>query len=632
MYDNETLPKLLQDNSHKYGEKEIAFRKKELGIWHEYTWQDYYEATKYFCLGLIQIGFKKGDVVAIVGDTDPEWFIAELAAQAGGGKSVGLFGDGLPSELEYIIVHSDATVVVAKDQEQVDKIIQIKERIDGLKKIIYWDDKGIWNYDEPLLTSFDRVMELGKKSEKPGQYLFEKMVEKGKGDDVAILAYTSGTTGKPKGVMLSHQNLLHYAKALRKMNEPLKGKDYVAYGSPAWVFEQWVGLSAGLFFPMVINFCEDPETVIPDIREISPYFLMLAPRQLESLARTVQVKIRDTSWWKRMLFNWGMGVGYKVSGVRENGKKLSRGLSIYHSLADVLVLRAIRDRLGLSRSEFLLTGSASMSPDVYRFFHAIGREIRVIYGGTEPNVASATRAHDFAFDTVGTILPGIELKFSEKGEILVRGKHIFKGYHKDIDATKERIDDDGWFHTGDAGIVNDKGQLIFWDRVNELMKLAGGEKFSPQYEETRLRFSPYIEDSFVIGDKKKGYVTCIISIDFSNVAKWAEERNLAFTTFVDLSQKREVLELIKEEVEKVNQRLPEFAKITKFINLHKSFDADDAELTRTRKIIRATMSRRYGGIIDAMYEGKETFSVDATVVYRDGRKGTVNANLVINTL
>lgn len=630
MHKNQTLPQILQDRYLKYGDKKVALRKKDFGIWKEYTWKDYYETVKYFGLGLLELGLQQGGVVAIVGDTDPEWFVGELSSQAVGGKSVGLFTDGLPEELEFIIVHSDATIVLAKDQEQVDKIIEIKERIPGLKRIIYWEDKGLWNYDESLLISFSDVEAFGREYEESNQGLFEQLVEKGKADDVAILSYTSGTTGKPKGVMLTHKNILHYANVLLELNEPVRDVDYVAYQSPAWIWEQWAGLCGGLIFPMVIHFCEAPETVIEDIREISPSFLMLGPRQWESFARTVQVKIRDTSWWKRMLYNWGMGVGHRASRLLEEGQSANPWFKMNHFLADQLVLRALRDRLGISRAKFLLTGSASMSPDIFRFFHAMGAMIRVIYGGTEANVVSGTGSTDFGFETVGRIFPGVEVKTSDEGEIIIRGDQIFEGYHKNPTATSAKIDREGWFHTEDAGTFNDKGQLIFWDRLDELMELAGGEKFSPQYIETKLRFSPYVEDAYVIGDKEKGFVTAIVSIDFSNVAKWAEDKNLPFTTFVDLSQKPDVRKLIKREIEKINESLPGFAKIKKFINLHKSFDADEAELTRTRKIKRANMSKRYDGILKAMYEGEKSFQVDASVTYRDGRKGMVSAELSIN--
>jgi len=632
MYQNDTLPKILRDNYQKFGDKKVALRKKKFGIWQEYTWKDYFETVKDFSLGLVKLGFEQGNLAAIVGDTDPEWFIAELSAQAVGGKCVGLFTDGLPSELEYIIVHAGATLVVAKDQEQVDKIIEIKDRILNLKKIIYWEDKGLWNYDEPLLISFDEVKRLGKEFEKSNQGLFEQRIEEGKGDDIAVLCYTSGTTGQPKGVSLSHENILHYARVLCELKEPLEGVDYLAYTSPAWIFEQWVGVCGGLFFPMVVHFCEEPETVIHDIREIAPSFLMLGPRQWESFARTVQVKIKDTSWWKRIFYNWGMGVGYRISSLLQEGKSPSWWLKVYHTLADLFVLRALRDRLGISHGKLLLTGSASMSPDIFRFFHAMGAFIRIIYGGTEANVVCGTGSQDYGFETVGRAFPGVEVKISKEREILVRGKQVFKGYHMDPEATAKRIDHEGWFHTGDAGTINDKEEIIFWDRLEELMELTGGERFSPQYIETKLRFSPYIEDTYVIGDKDKGYVTAIVSIDFSNVAKWLEERNLTFTTFVDLSQKPEVRMVVKGEIEKINRSLPDFAKIKKFINLHKSFDADEAELTRTRKLKRATMSQRYESIIQAMYQGEKSYHVDASVTYRDGRKGMVSAELAINEI
>jgi long-chain acyl-CoA synthetase len=626
----DTLPKILRQNYLKYGERKIALRKKQFGLWQEYTWKDYYEAVKCFGLGLIKVGLQTGDVVAIVGDIDPEWFIAELSTLSVGGKAVGVFTDGLPAELEYIIAHAGATIIVAKDQEQIDKIIAIRERIPGLRKMIYWEDKGLWNYNDPQLISFDEVQKLGQELGSSNQGLFEQLIEKGEADDIAVLCYTSGTTGTPKGAMLTHRNLLFYAENLQELKEPLKDESYVAYQSPAWIWEQWAGMCVGLLFPMVIHFCEEPETVIQDIREISPFFLVLGSRQWESFASTVQTKIRETNWWKRMCYNWGMGVGYKVSGLMQEGENPSWLLKTKYRLADRIVLRAVRDRLGLSRGRFLLIGGASMSPDIFRFFHAMGALIRIIYGGTEYNVVSSTRPQDYSFDTVGYPFSRVEVKISDEGEILVRGEQVFKGYHKDPETTNKRIDHEGWFHTGDAGTFNSKGQLIFWDRMGELIELADGNKFSPQYIETRLRFSSYIENAFVIGDKNKNFIVAIIAIDFSNVGKWAEERNLPFTTFVDLSQKPEVLMLMKDEVNRVNQNLPEFAKVRKFVNLHKSFDADEAELTRTRKLKRAVLYERYDSIIRATYDGEESFSLEATVTYRDGRKGTVKAEVFIN--
>lgn len=630
MLRHKTLPGILMDHSLEWGEKRVALRKKEFGFWHEYTWKDYYESVKHFGLGLTKLGFKKGDVTAIMGDTDPEWFFSELAAQAAGGLSVGVFTDVLPEEAEYIIGHAGATIVVAKDQEQVDKVIEIKDRIPGLKKIIYWDDKGVWNYDEPLLLSFNEVKEMGRELDKSDPGLFERMIEMGKEDDIAILSYTSGTTGRPRGVMLTHNNLIYYGSVLKELNEPLEGADYVAYMSPAWIWEQWAGLGAGIFIGMVVHFCESPETVQNDIREIAPTFLLLGPRQWEALARMTQTKIIDTKWWKKIMYTWGMGVGYTYSKQLQEGKTPSLLLKIYNRLADWLVLRALRDRLGVDGAKFYFTGSASMSPDIFRLFNAMGLHIRGMYGTTEGNVISVCEAGDFDYNTVGTIFPRTEVKISEEGEILITGEQLFKGYHNDEETTAKRIDRDGWFHTGDAGIVDDKRRLIFWDRLDELMELEGGEKYAPQYVETRLRFSPYIEDAFVIGDRDKGFVTAIIAVDFDNVAKYLEGRKIPFTTFVDLSQKPVVLELIGLEIEKVNLDLPPFARIKRSINLHKSFDADEGELTRTRKLKRAPMTRRYSNIIDAMYSGEKTFSITTSVTYRDGRQGTVSADLTIN--
>ncbi|MDY7038227.1 MAG: AMP-binding protein, partial [Thermodesulfobacteriota bacterium] len=338
MLKHKTLPGILMDHSLEWGEKRVALRKKKFGFWHEYTWTDYYESVKHFGLGLIKLGFKKGDVIAIMGDTDPEWFFSELAAQAAGGLSVGVFTDVLPEEAEYIISHAGASIVVAKDQEQVDKVIEIKDRIPVLKKIIYWEDKGVWNYDEPLLLSFDEVKDMGRELDKSDPALFMRMIEMGKEDDIAILSYTSGTTGRPRGVMLTHKNLVYYGSVLKELNEPLEGADYVAYMSPAWIWEQWAGLGAGIFIGMVVHFCESPETVQNDIREIAPTFLLLGPRQWEALARMTQTKIIDTKWWKKIMYTWGMGVGYKYSKQLQEGNTPALILKIYNRLADWLVL------------------------------------------------------------------------------------------------------------------------------------------------------------------------------------------------------------------------------------------------------------------------------------------------------
>lgn len=630
MGDRDTLPKILLDNYLKYGDKSIALYKKQFGIWQEYTWKDYYDNVKYLCLGLISLGFEQGEVVAIVGDTDPQWFWGEIAAQAAGGIAVGLFTDGLPSELKHVVTHAGAKFILAKDQEQVDKILEFKAEVPELRKIIYWEDKGLWNYDEPLLMSFEQVQELGKKFEELHPGLFEEKMQKGKGDDIAILSYTSGTTGVPRGIAISHRALLYFSERAKALNEPIKDAEYIATTSPAWIWEQWQGVASGLNLTMKVNFPEEPETVQEDIREVGPSFLLLGPRQLESLSSMIQVKISDTSFWKRFLYNQGIGLGYRMYRYYQEGRKPSWLDKVLFPLADWAVLEPLRDKLGISRVKFLITGSASLSPDIFAFFQAMGATVRTTYGSTEANTVTLTEPRDYSFGTVGVPLPDCQVRISEEGELLVKSDYIFHGYHRDPETTEARLKN-GWFHSGDAGTFDSEGRLIFWDRLAELAELSSGAKFSPQYVETRLRFSPYIMDAFVTG-KGRDYVCAMININFDNVAKWMERRNLPFTTLVDMSQKKEARDLIKQEVQAINQRLPEAAKVKKFANLHKGFDADEAELTRTRKLRRTFMEERYKGLIEAMYQDREAFRVEAAVTYRDGRKGLVTADIKVNEL
>jgi long-chain acyl-CoA synthetase len=627
---SETLPQLLRENFKTYGPRTVAMRVKDRGIWREYTWEDYYLKVKHFCLGLIYLGLQRGDKVSILGENKPEWYWAELAVQSAGGAAVGIFTDCLPAEIKYYVEHSDSTFVVVHDQEQVDKALEIKNEVPKVKKVIYWDPKGLWSYKDPILLSFDEVLELGRSHEKEHPTLYEERVEEGKGADIAAFCYTSGTTGLPKGGMLSQYWLVESVKAWGKLDGWFgKNYEYLSFIPPAWITEQGIGIAGSIIAPMVVNFPEEPETVQENIREIGPNVLFFGARLWENLNRMVQAKMLDSTFFRRLIYRLALPIGLKVSDMMGENQKISLLWRILYFAAYQAIFRQLRDRLGLSRVEAVYSAGAAVSPDIIRYFKALGIDIRLFYGSTEQGVMTLPREGDIRPDTSGPPVPWVKITLSEEGEILIQNKYPYSGYYKDPQATKAKVKD-GWFHTGDFGHINEDGHLIVIDRMEDLKELAGGRKFSPQYTEIRLRFSPYIKDALVIGGPDKEYVTALINIDLDNVGRFAEARHVAYTTFTDLSQKAEVIELVKKEIVKVNQTLPEGARVKRFVNLHKEFDADEDELTRTRKLRRTFVEEKYNDLIRTLYGDADTYKVEASVTYRDGRKGTMQTSIRMN--
>jgi len=626
----ETLPQWLLRSYRRYGDKKVAMREKDYGIWQEYTWKDYYQNVKYFCLGLISMGFSAGDKLSILGGTEPEAYWAALAAQAAGGITIGIFPDCMPPEVKYFVEHSESKFLVCEDQEQVDKALEIKEELPHLKKIIYWDPKGLWFYDDPMLMSFSEVQEQGKRYEAEHPGSFEEMVERGRGDDIAAIGYTSGTTGLPKGALLTHQNLLVVTHNLHKLS-PVKDRDELfIFIPPAWPPAYWLGLGWGLVSGAALNMPEKPETMMEDFRAIGPHICAFVPRHWELFAGLIKVKIADSTFLKRVMYNWGLKIGYKMVEFTEKKKKPPIWLKVLFSLANFSVLSPLKDKLGLARIRSAFTGGTAISPDMIRFFRALGVNLKNFYGISECGFVTITRDDDVRFDSIGPLVDGVEVKISEKGELLVKSPAVFQGYYKNPEATAKALGD-GWYHTGDACYMDKDGHIIYLDRVDELQELADGAKFAPQFTEVRLRFSPYIRDALVVGNQRP-YVTAIINIDFENVGKWAETRRIAYTTLVDLSQKPEVRELVREEIRGVNRVLPEAARIKKFVNLHKDFDPDEAEMTRTAKLKRGLTESRYKELIDSMYSGEEQFEVKAQVKYRDGRIGWVTTEIKVNSV
>ncbi|MFQ6013904.1 MAG: AMP-binding protein [Anaerolineae bacterium] len=631
MVELDTLPKYLVQGYEKYGDHKVAMRKKEFGIWREYTWAESYQHIKHFCLGLVSLGLERGDKVVIIGDNDPQYFWAQLAIQAGGGVAVGIFTDSIPSEIQYIVTHSDATFALAKDQEQCDKLLEIRDQVPAVKRVIYWEEKGLWNYNDPWLMSFEAIEALGRQLDEQEPHRFNELVAQGRGDDLAIFCYTSGTTGLPKGAMISHENLVSGCHIYNQIDRRLDSDEYLSFLPPAWITENVLGLTVHVINGMIINFPEEPETVQEDLREIAPQALLFSSRLWENLVSMVQVRITDSSWINRFLYRVFMPVGYRVADLRFEEGHVPLHWRLLNALGEVAVFQPLRDKLGLTRVKSAYTAGAALSPDVVRFFRAIGVNIKNLFGSTEAQIHTLHIGDDVKFESVGVPPPGMEIKIAEDGEIWVKGPTVFRGYYKNPEETAEALSN-GWFHTGDAGYLREDGHLIYLDRVKDLLELASGEKYSPQYIEGRLKFSPYIKDVMSIGGKDRAFVTAIINIDFDNVGRWAEKNRIPYTTFVDLSQKQEVYNLIRKDVVRVNRALPPPARLRKFVLLHKEFDPDEAELTRTRKLRRGFLEDRYRPMIEAMYGGLDEVRVQAEVKYRDGREGVVETAVRVCSL
>jgi long-chain acyl-CoA synthetase len=623
----DTLPKLVKQNAERWPDKP-AMCIKRLGIWQRFTWADYYLQVRYCALGLMQLGLKPGDTVAIIGDNEPEWFWGEFAVQAAGGIATGVFVDSVSSEVEHIAKHSGARFALVNDQEQADKFLELRTRLPSIEKIIYWDPKGLKNYDEPILISFNDVIKNGKGFEKEYSERLDNLLTQGEPDDTAFIYYTSGTTGLPKGACLSHRALINTAKSFLG-RFPLSEKDDLISNFPAaWVGDSYFATIPHLLSGARINFPEEPETIAEDTREVGPNFVIYGPRQWESLVSDIQIKMMDAHLIKRLVYKIFLPVGYKMADLKLAGKKPGLLWQSLHTIADRLLFHPLKDKLGLSRVRFAVTGSSVLSLDTFRLIHAVGIELRQNYGSTEAGYISSHGEGEIRFESVGRPVLGTEVRIMDNGELLVRSPSMFSGYHQNPEKTAETLSY-GWCRTGDAVNIDERGHIIFLDRLEHMGELASGIKYAPQYIESRLRFSPYIKDAMVVGGRDKEFVTAIINMDFAMVGKWAERHHVAYTTFVDLSQKQEVAELVAGDLRRVNSFLPEAARAQRFVLLHKEFDPDEAELTRTRKLRREFMEKRYRELIDSLYGNNSEVKVEAPVTYRDGRRGVVTTSIKV---
>jgi long-chain acyl-CoA synthetase len=628
----DTWPKILKYNHEKYGDQRRAMRYKHYGIWQPYTWKDYYLNVKYLALGLLSLGFEPGDKLLIIGDNAPQWYYAELAAQANHGVSVGVCPDSVPSEIKYIAQNSETKFAIVEDQEQVDKLLEIKDELPLLKKVIYWSYKGLAHYDDHLLVGFRQVLHFGERYEEEHHGLFEQNVEAGTTDDVCALVYTSGTTGaEPKGAVHTYRTTRTGAEYHLHLDPWYENDNVVPYLPPTWMTEQWFGIGCHLLSANILNFAEAPETQQRDTRETGPSIVFYAARLWESQAAMVQARMLGADAIQRFTFRLLMPIGYKMAHLKFQKKKLSPFFKILYFLADIVLFRPIRASLGLSNARICYATGAMISPDAFRFYHALNLPLKSVFGTTEGGALTGAKDDDIRLGTVGPIHEGTEVKIIDNGELIYRQPGVFLGYYKDPGKTAEVLKD-GWFCSGDSCFIREDGHVVFVDRVEDLVELATGDKLAPQFIESRLRFSPYIKDAWVFAGPKKEYASAIIVINYAHVSRWAGQRRVAYNTFAELSRRPEVYRLVEQEIDRINSTMPPGSRIRKYVNLHKEFDPDEGELTRTRKLRRAFLEERYRELIDAIYGDQADASMEARIRHQDGRTETAKADLSIKSL
>jgi long-chain acyl-CoA synthetase len=626
----QTFPRLLAGLA-AHRTKDTALQEKRYGIWQPLTWGQYNDRVRDFAHGLASLGVRRGEIVAVLGDNRPEWLIAELAAQSIGAAVVGIYPTSIGEELHHILDLSRARVVVAEDQEQVDKLIRLRAETAAsgaplpMETVVFYDPHGLEAYQEAFLQDFTVIEAQGREWGEQHPGWLDEQIAAGQAGDVAVICTTSGTTSRPKLAELSHANLLAMAEHLMAI-DPIGAKDrYVSFLPFAWIGEQMLAVACGLAQGFTISFPEDSSTQKSDLREIGPNVMFSPPRIWESMLSDVQVRIDEAGRLKRAIFGWGFDVGDRAAEKRIHGK--GGGFSPLLWLADQVALRPVRDQLGLARVKHAYTGGAPLGPDVFRFFHSIGVNLKQLYGQTEIcGLAVVHRDDDIAFSSVGTPIPGTELKIADNGEILLRSASVFRGYHRNPEATAEAVDSEGWLHTGDAGFLDDKGHLVVIDRAKDVLTTPDGTRFSSAFIENKLKFSPYVEEAVTFATDHG--MTAMITIDPQTTGAWAEHERLGYTTYTDLAGKAEVRDLVAEEVMRANEDLPESIRVKRFVLLHKQFDPDDDEITRTRKVRRNVIQDRYGVIIDALAGGADDVTIRSLITYQDGTQ--VERNLVLD--
>jgi long-chain acyl-CoA synthetase len=630
--ERDTFPKLVRENARRIGDK-VAIREKDFGIWQSYTWSRYFEEARLIAHGLASLGFARDDRAAIVGDNRPELYWAIMAAQALGGVPVPIYQDSVEKEMEYIVDHAEARFAVVEDQEQVDKLLGLRARCPRLTHIVYDDPRGMRGYSEPGLLSMAELRELGRKWDVSHPAYVDAEVARGTADDVAIICYTSGTTGVPKGAMLSHRNLIATARNAAEFEGLRQDEEVLSYLPMAWVGDHVFSYAQAIVCGFAINCPESAATVLSDLKEIAPTYFFGPPRIWESLLTSVMVRVEDAARPKRVMAQFFLRLAQDIERRRLARQPVSLRHRLLYPLGSLLVYGPLKDNLGFSRVRRAYTAGEAIGPEIFLFFRGLGVNVKQLYGMTEASVfVTIQRDGDVRLDTVGTPLADVEIRISETGEVLFRSPGVFRGYAKNPEATSQTLAD-GWIRSGDAGFLDHDGHLKIIDRARDVSRLADGTMFAPKFLENKLKFSPYVREAVCIGQDRP-CVTALVNIDLVAVGNWAERRNIAYTSYADLARKPEVYDLIRGEVARVNRSLAEDevlrgAQIRRFLVLHKELDPDDEEITRTRKIRRGYIAQKYAPLIEALYAGRDHVSVEAQVSYEDGRTGTMRADIMI---
>jgi long-chain acyl-CoA synthetase len=628
MPDLTTLPRLLRRNARELGDRP-AIREKDRGIWQTWSWRQYLDQVRDLALGLASLGFRRGDRLSVIGDNRPRLYWAQVAAQSLGGISVPVYQDSIAKELAYVWNHAEVSVIVAEDQEQVDKVVALRDQLPALRLVIYDDPRGMTGYRHDWLKSFEDVQEAGRKFGVEHPAFIEDEIERGRADDVAIISYTSGTTGNPKGAMITHANAIGVAESFRQASRLVPEDTSLAYLPMAWAGDSVYTLFASLEAGFCANCPESPETVQRDLRELGPSTLLAPPRIWENMFTAVLIRAADATPLKRRTFDYFRAAAERAEILRTEGKPLPAGLRLATALGEFFVYGPVRDQLGLRRTKWALTGGAPLGPDTFRFFRSIGVNLKQVYGSTETTgLVSLQPDREANPTTAGRPVPGVEVKIGDRGEVLVKGCTVFKGYFRNEGATQEVIDPDGWFRTGDAGFIDPRGHLVIIDRAKDVGTLTDGTPFAPQFIENKLKFSPYVREAVAFGSDKP-FVAAMIAIDPGTVGNWAKRRGLPYTSYMDLSQKPEVHEMIREEIRRGNETLPEATRIRRFLLLTKDLEADDAEITRTRKVRRRYVADKYAAVIDALYGGAAEAELSTSITYEDGRQATIQSRVRI---
>jgi long-chain acyl-CoA synthetase len=598
----ETAPKIFRETVKKYGDR-TAMRKKEYGIWHDISWNDYYRLVKQVGSALISLGLQKGDCGSIIGDNCPEWVIADLGIQCSGGVAVGIYATNAWPQVEYVITNSDSKFFFVENEEQLDKWLSFRDNAPLLKKVIVWDLEGLRHFKDPLVMTFEELLELGRQELEKNPDLIERRMDEVQPEDTSMLIYTSGTTGPPKGAMLSHRNLTWMGRAITTDNPMHDTEEVMSFLPLCHVFEQLFSVLGHITHGFTVNFIESLDTVTDNMIEISPTVGYAVPRIWEKYYSAIVIKMSDATWFKRMVFYLALKIGQKRATLKMNFKKVPVYFEALYQLAYFSVFRKLKERLGFDRMRMAYSGAAPISPDILHFFQSIGVNLVEGYGQTEgTGVTCVSRMGRVKFGTVGPPLTGTEVKIAEDGEILVKSPSVFKGYFKNPEATAETVKD-GWLYSGDVGLIDEDGFLKITDRKKDIIVTAGGKNITPQYIENKLKFSPYINDAVVIGDRRK-FLVSLIMIDEDNVVKYAQDNKIQFSTYKDLTRAPEILKLIQGELDKVNETLSRVEQVKKFTILPKKLYEEDGEVTPTMKVKRKYVNEAFKDLIEGMYKGK----------------------------